>query len=173
MNPLSFWWSFFWRLWKLHQGLPPDWETLPILVLEGKFRVGLYIHVPSCLTLCDPVDCSPPVLCPWNFPGKNTGVGCHFVLQGIFLTQGLNPHLLCLLPWQVDSLPLPHKGTYSWAEENGAVQSDGFCLLKYGWFTMICECQLNSKVIQFYIFFWLFSIIDYYKLPNIVPCAMQ
>ena len=70
-------------------------------------------------------------------------------------------HLLCLLPWQVDSLPLPHKGTYSWAEENGAVQSDGFFLLKYGWFTMIYECQVNSKVIQFYIFFWLFSIIDY------------
>ena len=32
-------------------------------------------------------------LCPWNFPGKNTGVGCHFLLQGIVLTQGLNPGL--------------------------------------------------------------------------------
>ena len=38
----------------------------------------------------------PRLLCPWNFPGKNTGVGCHFLLQGIFLTQGLNPHLLHL-----------------------------------------------------------------------------
>ena len=36
-------------------------------------------------------------LCPWNFPGKNTGVGCHFLLQGIFLIQGLNPCLLHLL----------------------------------------------------------------------------
>ena len=43
---------------------------------------------------------------PWNFPGKNTGVGCHFLFQGIFLTQGLNLHLLCLLYWQADSLPL-------------------------------------------------------------------
>ena len=34
------------------------------------------------------------LLCPWNFPGKNTEVGCHFLLQGIFLTQGLNPGLL-------------------------------------------------------------------------------
>ena len=41
-----------------------------------------------------------------NFPGKNAGVRCHFVLMGIFLTQGSNPHLLCLLHWQVDSLPL-------------------------------------------------------------------
>ena len=33
------------------------------------------------------------VLCPWDFPGKNTGVGCHFLLQGIFPTKELNPHL--------------------------------------------------------------------------------
>ena len=37
------------------------------------------------------------LLCPWDFPGKNTGVGCHFHLQGLFPTQGLNP---CLLHWQ-------------------------------------------------------------------------
>ena len=36
------------------------------------------------------MDCSPPGSCLWNFPGKNTGVGCHFLLQGIFPTQGLN-----------------------------------------------------------------------------------
>ena len=46
----------------------------------------------SCLTLGDPMGCSPPgSLCPWNSPGKNTGVGFHFLLQGIFLTQGSNP----------------------------------------------------------------------------------
>ena len=33
------------------------------------------------------------LLRPWDFPGKNTGVGCHFLLQGIFLTQGSNPGL--------------------------------------------------------------------------------
>ena len=37
-------------------------------------------------------------------------MGYHFLLQGIFLTQGLNPNLLCLLYWQVDSLPLSHLG---------------------------------------------------------------
>ena len=48
----------------------------------------------SCLTLCDPMDCSlPRLLRPWDFPGKNTGVGCHFLLQEIFPTQGLNPGL--------------------------------------------------------------------------------
>ena len=38
--------------------------------------------------------------------GKNTGVGCHALLQEIFLTQGSNLHLLCLLHWQMGSLPL-------------------------------------------------------------------
>ena len=41
------------------------------------------------------------LLCPWDFPGENTGVGCQFLLQGIFLIQGLNAHLFCLLHWQV------------------------------------------------------------------------
>ena len=44
------------------------------------------------------------ILCPWNIPGKNPGSGCHFLLQGIFLTQGSNPSLLHLLLWKVDSL---------------------------------------------------------------------
>ena len=43
------------------------------------------------------------LLCPWDCPAKNTGVGCHFLLQGIFQIQGLNPFLLRLLPWQEDS----------------------------------------------------------------------
>ena len=47
------------------------------------------------------------LLCPWAIPGKNTGVVCHFLLQGIFLTQGLNP---CLLRWQADSLLVRHWG---------------------------------------------------------------
>ena len=49
-----------------------------------------------CLTLRQPQGLQPArLLCPWNSPGKNTGVGCHSLLQGIFLTQGLNlglPH---------------------------------------------------------------------------------
>ena len=50
------------------------------------------------------------LLCPWESPGKNTGVGCHFPFQGIFLIQGSNLSLLCLLHWQVDSLPLVPTG---------------------------------------------------------------
>ena len=48
--------------------------------------------------------CKPDrLLCPWDFPAKNTGVGYHFLLQDIFPTQGWNPGPL---HWQADSLPL-------------------------------------------------------------------
>ena len=46
------------------------------------------------------------LLCPWDSPGKNTGVGSYALLQGIFLTQGSDSRLLCLLNWQVGSLLL-------------------------------------------------------------------
>ena len=52
------------------------------------------------------------LFCPGDYPGNNTVVGCHALLQEIFLTQGLNPHLL---HWQVDSLPLSHLGSPRWA----------------------------------------------------------
>ena len=48
--------------------------------------------------------------CPWDFPGKNTGVGCRFLLQGIFPTQGSNSHLLRLPHQQADPLALRHLG---------------------------------------------------------------
>ena len=46
------------------------------------------------------------LLCPWNFPVRNTRVGCPFLLQGILPTQGSNLPLLRLVHWQVGSLPL-------------------------------------------------------------------
>ena len=56
-------------------------------------------------TRCDPVACSMPSSSVYgDSPGKNTGVGCHTLLQGIFLTQGSNPCLLRLLLLQMDSL---------------------------------------------------------------------
>ena len=66
----------------------------------------------SCLTLqCHGLKPARP-LCPWDIPSKNTGVVCHFLLQGIFSTQGLNLCLLGLLHWLEDSLPLNHLGSH-------------------------------------------------------------
>ena len=70
----------------------------------------IYAHTPSSLhtVLFTAADLQYSLnflsLCTFvgDFPGKNAGVGCHFLLQGIFSTQGSN---LCLLHWQVASLP--------------------------------------------------------------------
>ena len=72
--------------------------------------------VQSCLTLYDPMDCSPPgSSVHGDSPGKNTGGGCHPLLQGIFPTQGSNP---TLLHRQADSLSteLP-KGSHPWGQK--------------------------------------------------------
>ena len=55
-----------------------------------------------------------PAACPWDFPGKNTGMGCHPLLQGIVLTQGLNWCFLCLLLCrQILALPTGSDGKES------------------------------------------------------------
>ena len=57
------------------------------------------------------MDCSPPgSSVHGDSPGKNTRMGCHFLLQGIFPTQESNPRLLCFLHWQARSLPLAPPG---------------------------------------------------------------
>ena len=54
----------------------------------------LCLDIQSCPTFCHPVDCSPPGFSNHeDSPGKNTGVGCHALLQGTFPTQGSNPDL--------------------------------------------------------------------------------
>ena len=60
---------------------------------------------------------STRLFCPWDFPGKNTGVRFHFLLQEFFLTQGLNSCLLRLVPWQADSLRRSLVGCGPWGLE--------------------------------------------------------
>ena len=58
-------------------------------------QVYVYSVTQPCPTLLQHHGMQPSrLLCPWAFPGENTGVGCHFLLQGIFLTQGSNPNFL-------------------------------------------------------------------------------
>ena len=71
--------------------------------------VCVCVRAQPCLTLCDPMDCS---LSGSSVHGvSHTGMSCRFFLQGIFLTQGSNLHLLQLLRWPVDSLPLAPPGS--------------------------------------------------------------
>ena len=59
-----------------------------------KCKVKWVLFVQLCPTPCNPMDCSPPGSSPRNSPGKNNGVGSHFLLQGIFPSQGLNSRFL-------------------------------------------------------------------------------
>ena len=86
----------------------PNFNFIIIIIsgshLKIKRKWKFSAHYPLCVCVCAcslasdslwPHRLSPArLLCPWNFPGKDTGAGCHFLLQGTFPTQRLNPHLL-------------------------------------------------------------------------------
>ena len=84
-------------------------ELLWIAAVIRRKSVCVHSVTQPCLT-ATPWTASPPrLLCPGGlFPRQGPGMGCHFLLQGIFPTQGPNPHILCLLRWQVNALPLSH-----------------------------------------------------------------
>ena len=88
----------------------------------------------SCSALCNPIDCSPWGSLHGDSPGKNIGVGCHVLLQGIFPTQGLNPHLLYLLHLQASPLPLappgkPRKEVNNAWNDRPSIPVSFFCLV--------------------------------------------
>ena len=107
----------------------------------------------SHVQLFDPMDCSP--LCS-SVHGifQSTGVGCHFLLQGIFLTQGLNPGLLHFLHWQVGAtgeathvLCVKHLALHGWEKINPTVH----------WQITLQKLLyiLNENYVTIYIFFFL------------------
>ena len=81
-------------------------ESKPLDHQESSIIYILMMFLPcsvanSCLTLRPHGLYPARPICPWGFPGKNTGAGYHFPLQGIFPIQGWNSSLLWLLHWQV------------------------------------------------------------------------
>ena len=102
----------------------------------------------SCATLFWPHGPSlARFLCPWDFPGKNTGVGWHFLLHGIFLTQGSN---LCLqfCRWIL----------YHWASWEAHIYTH-------------THTHTHTYIDRYRFFFRFFSLIGYYKILSIGPCA--
>ena len=115
----------------------------------------LNVHVLSCVWFFASHGLYPAsLLCPWDFPGKNIGVGCHALLQGVFLTQGLNPRLsspalagrffTTSITWEAHLFTLyltqqAHSGTLAWRipwmEEPGRLQSMGLPRVGHDWAT--------------------------------------
>ena len=75
-------------------------------------KSGIHVCVcaKSCPTLCDPMDCRPPGSSVHRISRQDSGVGCHALLEAIFLIQRSSRSLSSLLVWHVDSLPLAPPG---------------------------------------------------------------
>ena len=119
----------FWRLWlpvcwllKLFFAKDVPWRVWWLLFVYSQLRVCACSVVSDSLRLCGLW--SARILCPWDSPGKNTGVSCHFLLQGIFPNQGWNPRLLCLLRRKACSSPLVPPGKpWVWAKSGRWVKN--------------------------------------------------
>ena len=105
-------WKIFWSWWQVINYLRAEYDLVLPVKITTNICIALHLHFTCanlcsrcfthvlcwftqlCLTLCDPTDSSPPGSSVHrDSPGKNTGMGCHALLQGIFPTQGLNPGL--------------------------------------------------------------------------------
>ena len=128
----------------------------------------------SCPTLCDPMYCSfPRLLCPWDFPCKNPGVGCHSILQGIFLTQVSN---LGLLHCRQVLYHLSHQGSQLWyycityhvyQYKDFAFRAPGFwdilylCFHSHPLILLICELEWIPQNVTGVLIYWLQYIINF------------
>ena len=120
-----------------------------------------------CSTVSDSLWPHSRFLCPWDFPGKNTGVGYHSLLQGIFLIQGWKLSLWHFLRWQTDSLPQSYVGSskedaedttvprprgspdqrqFLW--EGNTLQDPAFCIFVCPYFGAPATCQLPNLVLR-------------------------
>ena len=110
--------AFSWICAFSHEALPmTPWLSLHSVCPLAAMSLWVLSAFSLCLDhnpMCACVVSNPlyPIVClSVEFSSKNTGVGCHFLLRGIFQTQGSNLSLLHLLHWQTDSLPLCHLGS--------------------------------------------------------------
>ena len=94
-------------------------QALSSPLYQKREWVCAYSVLKSCLTLCDPVDCSPPTRlpCPWDFPGKNAGVGCLSSFRGPSWPRDCT-WIPCISGWV-----LQHWGTWGHKAESAVVQT--------------------------------------------------
>ena len=93
------------------------------------------------------------LLCAWDIPGKNTGACCHFLLQGICLTQGSNPCLLCLLHCRLVLYHWRHLGSplrHMYTSNTNFITSLNVRILLYFYFD-IWSCRFNYTLTNMHI----------------------
>ena len=118
-----------------------SWTVVNYFILWTKIHCCRFSRVWLYVT---PGTVAPQAPLSLDSPGENTGVDCHALLQGVFLTQGLDPRLLCLLHWQVNSLPLVPLGKPQ---------------IHYIFISFDAEIIVMGATLIVYRSFWCFSVI--------------
>ena len=130
-----------------------------------------------CPTLCNPVDSSPPgASVHWIFQARTTGVSFHFRLQEIFPAKGSNPRFLCLLHWQMDSLPqsyLENKKAMFYFNSNLSLSLSGIWLVLLTMnFSWVCLYHWQCHSLYFFFPFKFFFIFFFsWKLITLQYCS--
>ena len=163
--------------------VPTNYYASPgITCLQNSPSVQLLVYSLSCVQLLLPSETSR-LLCPWHFPGKNTGAGCHFLLQGIFPSQGSNPHLLhcrqspyyrwILYPWATREAPI----MFLMLKSCGIIFFNWSIADLRGSVSFRCTKKQFSYIYYVYIYntIYILQILFHRLLQNlsIVPCAIQ
>ena len=110
-----------------------------------------------CPTLCDPIDGSPPGFPSWDSPGKNTGVGCHFLLQCVKLKSESEVAQSCLILRDLMDFRLLHP----WDFPGKSTGVGCHCLLHY--VTLCCN----------YLFIHLPSSLDWIHQDKLTPTELS
>ena len=109
----------------------PRANSLSFVVLHSRITKWWSACMLSHVRLWTPWTLAHRLLCPWNFPGKNTGVGCYFLLQGIFQTQGSNWFLWYLLLSGKESSCQCSISKIAIYPKDGSSHGDFYLLLKF------------------------------------------
>ena len=102
LDLVSTWNSSIKETWQPLAVKTTQWVLIPTSILPELSLSCIHLESEtvsrSVMSLCNTMDCSLLLLCPWEYPGKNTGLGCHFLLPRIFTTQGsvLGPYQISL-----------------------------------------------------------------------------
>ena len=144
---------------RLRTSTSGHWGSIPgqgtkIPPIDSEQKCLLFQQLSRVQLFATPWTVATRLLCPQDSSDKNTGVGCHFLLQGIFPTQGLNLSLLCLLHWQSGSLLGKPQINYTSIKKEDEVEESTFsavfvtsrqrllAFLAYGFF--LCHLVLWS-----------------------------
>ena len=120
--------------------------------------LNLFLVTQSCPTFCDPMDCSPQgSSVRGDSPGKNTRVGCHAFLQGIFPTQGSNPGLP---PCRKILYHLSHQGLFLLFSSSAALPKGLFYYLSL---QKANSCFCWFPLFLYFLFSWFFLVSLFFK----------